>query len=162
MKPYSVIDKPPQVPNGIIEGILWFSNNTRKIYQLGGWFSFNNVADPAYIQDSNLPTSTIWEFDIDQKAWDILNYTGVNTGDKVQRMGAAANCGSGMQGGGNLSWGFEGYLQRRSDWETRNFTVSSEFQCKCLPLPHILMSHTILSQYQLCNSNNLCDYFSKE
>lgn len=125
---YSVIDKGPDVPMGLIEGALWYSKVTRKIYQLGGWFSFNNVADPGYITDAQLPSSAIWEFDIDLKTWakSVFNY--INTGTKVDRPGAAANCDAPSL---NRSFLFEGYVQRRSDYDYRNYTVSSMFKCLC-------------------------------
>lgn len=122
---YSVIDKGPNIPNGLIEGALWYSKVTRKIYQLGGWFSFNNVADPGYITDAQLPASAIWEFDIDLKTWAKSAFNYVNTGTKVDRPGAAANCDAPSL---NRSFIFEGYVQRRSDYAYKNYTVSSMFK----------------------------------
>ena len=51
--PYSVIDKGPSVPNALIEGALWYSQITRKVYQLGGWFSYNSVSDPSRNQHTH-------------------------------------------------------------------------------------------------------------
>lgn len=123
------MDKGPQIPNALIKGTLWYSQATRKIYQLGGWFSFNNIADPGYITDAQLPSSSIWEFDIDAQKWAESAFTYVHTGSKVNRSGAAANCNA---PGLNMSFIFEGYVQRRSDTDYKNFTVSSQFQCKSL------------------------------
>lgn len=127
--PYRSIGKGPTVPNTLIEGTLWYSRMTRKVYQLGGWFSFNvqSVQDnPGYVQDSAIPESAIWEFDIDQETWAQSNFNDVNTGAKINRPGAAANCDAPTL---NQSFIFEGYVQRRSDHDYINFTVSSEFQC---------------------------------
>ncbi len=125
--PYSVIDKPPNVPNALIEGTLWYSQITRKIYQLGGWFSTNNDADPGYITDAQVPESSIWEFDIDSHTWAQSNFSVVNTGSKIDRPGAANNCDAPSL---NRSFIFEGYVQKRSDHDYINYTTNSEFKCK--------------------------------
>jgi hypothetical protein len=124
--PYKAIHKGPSVPNGLIEHALWYSRATRKIYQLGGWFSFNNVDNPAYITDAQLPRSAIWEFDIDAETWVQSSFNLVNPGDKVDRPGAAANCDAPSL---NQSFIFEGYVQKRSDYDYRNYTASSQFSC---------------------------------
>jgi hypothetical protein len=123
--PYSVIDKPPDVPNALIEGTLWYSRVTRKIYQIGGWFSFNSFGDPGYI--ANVPQSAIWEFAIDTKTWVQSAFNLVNTGNKVERPGAANSCDAPSL---NKSFIFEGYVQRRSDADYVNYTAVSEFKCK--------------------------------
>jgi hypothetical protein len=123
---YTVINKSPEVPNALIEGVLWYSKVTRKIYQLGGWFSFNNVADPGYITNAQLPASSIWEFDIDLKRWAKSTLTYINTGAKLDRPGAAANCDVPSL---NKSFLFEGYVQQRSDYDYKNYTTSSMFKC---------------------------------
>ena len=124
---YKAVDKGPNVPNGLIEGALWYSGVTRKIYQVGGWFSFNNVANPAYLTLSQIPESAIWEFDIDDQTWVQSDFSLVNTGSKVDRPGAAANCDAPTL---NQSFIFEGYVQQRSDHDYTNYTQSSEFKCK--------------------------------
>jgi hypothetical protein len=125
--PYSVIDKPPNVPNALIEGTLWYSQITRKVYQLGGWFSTNNNADPGYITDAQVPESSIWEFDIDSRTWAKSDFSLVNTGSKIDRPGAANNCDAPLL---NRSFIFEGYVQKRSDHDYINYTTNSEFKCK--------------------------------
>lgn len=130
--PYSVIDKGPQVPNALIEAALWYSAATRKIYQLGGWFSSNANKDPGYTATANIPSSSIWEFDIDLKSWAQSALTYVNAGSKVERPGAAANCNAPAL---NMSFLFEGYVQQRSDAAYSNNTdytsgSSTTFKCK--------------------------------
>ncbi len=122
-----MINKGPNVPNALIENALWYSRATRKIYQLGGWFSFNNNANPAYITDAQLPESSIWEFDIDAQTWAQSSFTLVNTGDKIDRPGAAANCDAPSL---NQSFIFEGYVQKRSDHDYMNYTTSADFKCE--------------------------------
>ncbi|KAE9364056.1 hypothetical protein N431DRAFT_489847 [Stipitochalara longipes BDJ] len=121
--PYSVLDKPPDVPNALIEGTLWYSQITRKIYQLGGWFSTNNQADPGYI--AKVPESAIWELSIDSYSWEKSSFTVVNTGSKIDRPGAANACDAPSL---NKSFIFEGYVQKRSDADYANYTVNSEFK----------------------------------
>jgi hypothetical protein len=126
--PYSVIDKGPSVPNALIEGALWYSQITRKIYQLGGWFSYNSISDPGYLAESALPPSAIWEFDIDTQTWEKSNFSYVNTGNKVDRPGASANCDAPTL---NQSFIFEGYVQQRSDIAYQNYSSNNgEFKCK--------------------------------
>jgi hypothetical protein len=122
--PYSVLDKPPNVPNALIEGTLWYSQITRKIYQLGGWFSTNNEEDPGYI--ANVPESAIWEFFIDSHTWAQPSFSLINTGRKVDRPGAANACDAPPL---NKSFIFEGYVQKRSDADYSNYTTNSEFKC---------------------------------
>ena len=122
--PYSVLDKPPDVPNALIEGTLWYSQITRKIYQLGGWFSTNNQADPGYI--AQVPESAIWELSIDTHSWEKSSFDVVNTGSKIDRPGAANACDAPAL---NKSFIFEGYVQRRSDADYANYTANSEFKC---------------------------------
>lgn len=117
--PYSAVDKGPQVPNAIIEGALWWSAATRKIYQVGGWFSFNSLQDPGYIPDASLPSSSIWEFDVDHETWAQSAFNYVHTGTKLDRPGAAANCDAPSL---NQSYIFEGYVEFRSDIDYYNWT----------------------------------------
>ncbi|KAK0717349.1 hypothetical protein B0T26DRAFT_648075, partial [Lasiosphaeria miniovina] len=124
--PYSSIHKGPDVPSSLIEHVLWFSPATRKIYQLGGWFSFNNVNDPGYKNLTQIPLAAVWEFDIDAQTWSEADDLAlVDTGAKVQRPGAAASCDVPSL---NRSFIFEGYVQQRSDQEYTGFTASSEFK----------------------------------
>lgn len=123
-----MIDKGPQVPNAIIEGELWWSAVTRKIYQVGGWFSFNNQHDPGYIADASLPSSSIWEFDIDLKTWAQSAFNYVNTGTKIDRPGAAANCDAPAL---NQSFIFEGYVEFRSDIDYHTWASGSTTTFKC-------------------------------
>jgi hypothetical protein len=125
--PSSVLDKPPDVPNALVEGTLWYSQVTRMIYQLGGWFSFNGFAEPGYI--ANIPQSAILEFAIDSKTWAKSASNPVNTGNEVERPGAANPCDAPSL---NKSFIFEGYLQRRSDADYVNYTAVSGFKCKLL------------------------------
>ncbi|KUJ19086.1 uncharacterized protein LY89DRAFT_731509 [Mollisia scopiformis] len=127
--PYSAIDKGPQVPNAIIEGALWWSAVTRKIYQLGGWFSTNSNQDPGYITSSELPPSSIWEFDVDLKTWVQSAFNYVNTGTKVDRPGAAANCDAPAL---NKSFIFEGYVEYRSDIAYNNWSSGASTTFKFL------------------------------
>ncbi|KAK3372171.1 hypothetical protein B0H63DRAFT_483993 [Podospora didyma] len=125
-RPYSTIFKGPSVPNGLIEHALWYSAATRKIYQLGGWFSFNNVNDPGFKNLSAIPEASIWQFDVDGKTWsEATGLALVDTGTKVQRPGAAAYCNAPTL---NRSFIFEGYVQQRSDKEYINFTQSADFK----------------------------------
>ena len=89
------------------------------------------AANPGYVTDSAIPESSIWEFDIDQETWTESSFKNVNTGTKINRPGAAANCDAPTL---NQSFIFEGYVQRRSDHDYTNFTVSSEFQYKYLTM----------------------------
>ncbi|KAK3367258.1 hypothetical protein B0T24DRAFT_659294 [Lasiosphaeria ovina] len=124
--PYSSIHKGPDVPSSLIEHALWYSPVTRKIYQLGGWFSFNNVNDPGYKNLTQIPPAAVWEFDVDAQTWSEADDLAlVDTGPKVQRPGAAANCDVPSL---NRSFIFEGYVQQRSDQEYTSFTASSEFK----------------------------------
>jgi hypothetical protein len=123
-----VIDKGPQVPNALIEGALWWSAATRKIYQLGGWFSYNSQQDPGYIPNTALPASSIWEFDVDLKSWAQSAFQYVNTGSKVDRPGAAANCDAPAL---NRSFIFEGYVEFRSDIAYANWSGGSSITDKC-------------------------------
>ncbi|KAL2064700.1 hypothetical protein VTL71DRAFT_3838 [Oculimacula yallundae] len=123
--PYSVIHKGPQVPNGLIEQTLWYSQITRKIYQLGGWFSFNSQTDPGFTELAKIPPSAIWEFDIDTQLWKQSAFNYVSTGSKVERSGAAANCDVPSL---NMSFLFEGYVQQRSDAEYTTYERSSTFK----------------------------------
>ncbi len=124
---YTSIDKAPDVPNALIEGVLWYSKVTRKIYQLGGWFSFNSVNDPGYITNAQLPESSIREFDIDLQTWAQSALSYVNAGSKVDRPGTPANCDAPSL---NRSFVFEGYVQQRSDHDYINYTTSSTFKCR--------------------------------
>lgn len=127
--PYTSLLKGPDVPNTLIENALWYSSATRKIYQLGGWFSFNNNNNAGYYQDSQIPSSAIWQFDIDTQTWSkaTTDFDLVNTGSKIDRPGAAAYCDAPTL---NRSFIFEGYVQHRSDPDYVNYTQSADFKCE--------------------------------
>jgi hypothetical protein len=125
--PYSALHKGPDVPSSLIEHALWYSTATRKIYQVGGWFSLNNPLDPGFKNTSAIPEAGIWEFDIDNQVWSLADDLGaVNTGSKIDRPGAAANCNAPSL---NMSFIFEGYVQMRSDKEYTSYKQNSEFKC---------------------------------
>lgn len=97
---------------------------------MGGWWSFNNVNDPGFKNASVIPESAIWEFDIDSQTWSVAaDFALVNTGTKVDRPGAAANCDAPSL---NMSFIFEGYVQQRSDQDYTTFAQSSEYKCMTL------------------------------
>ncbi|KAI9683890.1 MAG: hypothetical protein M1829_004225 [Trizodia sp. TS-e1964] len=123
--PYTSIPKPVGVPNGLIEGALWYSRAARKIYQLGGWFSFNNQESPIYLDQSLIPPSAIWEYNVDNQAWSQTSFTLSNTGVKIDRPGAASYCDAPSI---NQSFIFQGYVQKRSDPDYSNYTTSSQFK----------------------------------
>ncbi|OHE99462.1 hypothetical protein CORC01_05262 [Colletotrichum orchidophilum] len=124
--PYTSIFKSPDVPNGLIEHALWYSKATRKVYQLGGWFSFNSIENPAYIADKDLPEPAIWEFDVDGGGWSKSDDFSVsNNGEIVDRPGAAAFCDASTL---NRSYIFEGYVQKRSSPENAAYASSSDFR----------------------------------
>ncbi|KAK2771939.1 cell wall anchored protein [Colletotrichum kahawae] len=122
--PYSSIWKAPDVPNGLIEHAMWFSQTTRKVYQLGGWWSSNNNENPAYIDD--FPEPAIWEFDIDTERWAMSTDFEVSNNDQiVDRPGAAAFCDAPTL---NRSYIFEGYTQRRSSPANSQYSPSLDFR----------------------------------
>ncbi|TQN67030.1 Kelch repeat-containing protein [Colletotrichum shisoi] len=125
--PYTSVFKAPGVPNGLIEHALWYSASTRKIYQLGGWFSFNSDESPAYIADRDIPEPAVWEFDIDTERWSRADGWDVvsNNGGIVDRPGAAAFCDAPAL---NRSYIFEGYTQRRSSPANAAYGASSDFR----------------------------------
>lgn len=136
------MDKRPGVPNAIIEGALWWSAATRKIYQLGGWFSTNSQQDPGYIPNTALPSSSIWEFDPFANSWEqSTSFQNVNTGIKIERPGAAAYCDAPSL---NKSYIFEGYVEYRSDIQYANWSsgASTTFKCKkCASKVQSLLTH---------------------
>ncbi|KAF0324478.1 kelch domain-containing protein [Colletotrichum asianum] len=122
--PYSSVWKAPDVPNGLIEHAMWYSQTTRKVYQLGGWWSSNNNENPAYIDD--FPEPAIWEFDIDTERWAKSTDFEVSNNDQiVDRPGAAAFCDAPTL---NRSYIFEGYTQRRSSPANSQYTPSMDFR----------------------------------
>ncbi|OLN96473.1 Kelch repeat-containing protein-like protein 2 [Colletotrichum chlorophyti] len=124
--PYTSVFKAPDVPNGLIEHALWYSASTRKIYQLGGWFSFNNDENPAFIADKDIPEPAIWEFDVDEERWSKSDDIQIsNNGEIVDRPGAAAFCDAPSL---NRSYVFEGYVQRRSSPANAGYSGSSDFR----------------------------------
>jgi hypothetical protein len=126
--PYTSIPKSPSVPSGLVEHVLWYSQTARKLYQLGGWFSFNSVTAPNYVPTDQIPPPSIWQLDIDSGNWSETEFDLDNAGSSIlHRPGAAANCDAPSL---NMSFLFEGYLQQRSESDTVKFTQSSEFQCR--------------------------------
>ncbi|KAF9875115.1 kelch domain-containing protein [Colletotrichum karsti] len=124
--PYSSIFKSPDVPNGLIEHVLWYSENTKKVYQLGGWFSFNSEQNPAYLADENMPEPAIWEFDVGNKRWTMSKDFDIsNNGEIIDRPGAAAFCDAPTL---NRSYVFEGYVQHRSGPANTQYAQSSDFR----------------------------------
>ncbi|KAL0764874.1 hypothetical protein CaCOL14_012680 [Colletotrichum acutatum] len=124
--PYSSIFKSPDVPNGLIEHALWYSQTTRKIYQLGGWFSFNNNLNPSYIGDKDIPEPAIWEFDVDGERWSkSVDFEVSNNGEIVDRPGAAAFCDAPTL---NRSYIFEGYVQKRSSPANAAYAATADFR----------------------------------
>jgi hypothetical protein len=126
--PYSVVHKGPDVPNALIEGALWYSSITRKVYQLGGWFSYNSKSDPGFVV-TPLPPA-IWEFDIDKQTFAQSVLTMNDTGVKVERPGAAAYCDAPSL---NKNFIFEGYVEARSDpayISTYGLGSSIDFKCE--------------------------------
>lgn len=105
---------------------MWYSQTTRKVYQLGGWWSSNNNENPAYIDD--FPEPAIWEFDVDTERWAKSTDFEVSNNDQiVDRPGAAAFCDAPTL---NRSYIFEGYTQRRSSPANSQYTPSMDFRCK--------------------------------
>ncbi|KAK1700910.1 hypothetical protein BDP55DRAFT_2973 [Colletotrichum godetiae] len=124
--PYSSVFKSPDVPNGLIEHAMWYSQTTRKVYQLGGWFSFNSLNNPAFVADKDIPEPAIWEFDVDGESWSkSTDFKVSNNGEIVDRPGAASFCDAPTL---NRSYIFEGYVQRRSGPENAAYASSSDFR----------------------------------
>ncbi|CZR68786.1 uncharacterized protein PAC_18685 [Phialocephala subalpina] len=125
--PYRTIHKPPGVPPALEDSALWYSTETRKIYQLGGWFSRNgNPSTAGYLPESAIPRAAIWEFDVDAELWsqetDFINN---GTGKKIDRPGAAAHCDAPTL---NQNFIFEGFVQQFSDPDYANYTLYDTFK----------------------------------
>lgn len=126
--PYKSLPKGPGVPNALIESSLLYSASTRKVTQIGGWFSYNSQADPGYVPDNEIPESSIWEFDIDSESWGQatgIGYPGY--GQKVERPGAAAYCDAPTL---NKSFVFEGHVWRRSELAYDDYILGKDMKCK--------------------------------
>jgi hypothetical protein len=136
--PYSTIHKGPDVPGSLMEHALWYSPATRKIYQVGGWWSASNTEDPGFKDLRDIPEASIWQFDIDSKTWTQADgqLALVNQPGKVDRQGSAAFCDAPSL---NKSYIFEGYVMQRSDKDYIAFQEWNEFQCtlavETLPAP---------------------------
>lgn len=126
--PYSRILKGPQVPGSLMEHALWYSQTTRKIYQIGGWWSASNPEDPGFKELRQIPEAEIWEFDIDSEVWSkATDLALVNFKHKVQRPGAAAYCDAPAL---NKSFLFQGYSEQRSEKAYIDYEQWSEYKCK--------------------------------
>jgi hypothetical protein len=98
------------------------------VYQLGGWFSFNSQTHPAFTPLKSIPPAAVWEYNPVTEAWRVADgFDTINTGTKVDRPGAAANCDAPSI---DTSFIFSGYVQQRSDAAYINYTQSSEFKCE--------------------------------
>lgn len=124
--PYSRILKGPQVPSSLMEHALWFSRATRKLYQLGGWWSASNVDDPGFKDITEIPEAELWEFDLDKKVWAKPTDLVIRNKGKLQRPGAAAYCDAPTA---DRSYLFQGYVEQRSDEEYIDYKQWSEYKC---------------------------------
>ncbi|TLD09740.1 hypothetical protein PspLS_11400 [Pyricularia sp. CBS 133598] len=115
------------VPRALNEHALWYSKTLNKIYQLGGWASSigDRGRDPSNLPE--VPSSGIWEFDIVSERWTKADdgFDKRNTGDKIERQGAASYCDAPSLG---VSFLFEGYVQQRSDKDYANYAPSTDFK----------------------------------
>lgn len=129
--PYRTIHKPPQVPPALEDSALWYSNTTRKIYQLGGWFSRSgSPSTVGYVQLSSIPPAAIWEFDVDTELWtQATEFDDVNTGTKIDRPGTAAHCDAPTL---NQSFILEGFVQQFSDPAYATYQIYDTYKCKRL------------------------------
>lgn len=125
--PYRTINKPPGVPPALEDSALWYSAVTRKLYQLGGWFSRSGTpSTPGYIQQGSIPKAAIWEFDLDTELWsEPEDFQLVDTGKKIDRPGAAAHCDAPTL---NQSFIFEGFVQQMFDPDYENYTLYDTYK----------------------------------
>ncbi|KUI54697.1 hypothetical protein VP1G_02094 [Cytospora mali] len=92
--------------------------------QIGGWFSYNSQTDPGYIPDDEVPTPSIWEFDIDTESWNqAMEIDHHGYGQSPERPGAAAYCDSPTL---NKSFVFEGHVWRRSDPKYNDYVIGKD------------------------------------
>jgi len=125
-EPYSRILKGPQVPSSLMQHALWFSRATRKIYQIGGWWSASNIDNPGFKQLTEIPEAELWEFDVVKKEWTRPTDLVIKNRGKLQRPGAAAYCDTSSV---NRSYLFQGYVEQRSDKECIDYAEWSEYKC---------------------------------
>lgn len=126
--PYRSLPKDARVPNGLISLSLLYSIETRRLTQLGGWFSYNSETDPGYVSDDQLPAPSIWDFDIDAELWhNATNISYVGDPKKFEAPGAAAYCDA-----PNLSksFVFGGHVWRRTSPEYKDYVLGEDEKCK--------------------------------
>lgn len=126
--PYKSLRKPQYVPNSLIENSLLYSESTRKVTQIGGWFSYNTQTDPGYVPDDAILPPSIWAFDIDSETWSNASDT-LTIGDEkiLERPGAAAYCDAPTL---NKSFVFGGQVWRRTDPEYHAYVLGEDMKCK--------------------------------
>lgn len=170
-----MIHKGSNVPNALIEGSLLYSNTTRKIYQIGGFFyadnddgvrtnsivslpvlacasiPYTNAIQPGYLQDSTLSSAAVWEFDVDKQVWE---KSSLDNGIGLARSGAAAYCDA---SGTGKSFVFQGYLQRRSGMEKVQaaLTVNTMFNCEQFILSKSEVRFNVLMYMEIAVSGML-------
>lgn len=88
---------------------------------MGGWFSFNNQKSPIFVQTTDIPDPSIWQYGIDTRNWSQANFT--KKGNLFHRPGAAAYCDAPTL---DRSYAFEGFVQQRSERATTNLTQNSD------------------------------------
>lgn len=126
--PYRSLRKPSYVPNSLIENSLLYSASTRKVTQIGGWFSYNTQTDPGYVPDDGLLPPSIWQFDIDSETWSNASDTMISgNGKSLERPGAAAYCDALTL---NKSFVFGGQVWRRTDPEYDTYILGEDMKCK--------------------------------
>lgn len=126
--PYRSVQKGPDIPIGLIESSLLYSPSTRKLTQIGGWFSYNSQTDPGYIPDNEIPAPSMWDFDIDSETWDQATGNGYpGYAQKVERPGAAAYCDASTL---NKSFVFEGHVWRRSAPAYNDYVLGEDMNCE--------------------------------
>lgn len=126
--PYTFLPKPPYVPNSLIENSLLYSASTRKITQIGGWFSYNTKTDPSYVPNDALLPLSIWEFDVGSETWrtasDVVAFGNC---ERLERPGAVAYCDALTL---NKSFVFGGQVWRKTDPGCDTYTLGEDMKCR--------------------------------